>query len=149
MAQSETSARYHPARQARQLGDTPPARAFAAIAQHAVAVWPAFEAVVDKKTLGIGLGREIGKLFSTTRYLVFDRWMDTQRSYRATLLGLQHGLDCGRLLRRAADHMNDRALVTWCDDVLSKRADLVGHAEQQLAWFADHPEVAVRSISTT
>lgn len=147
LAQAETSAQYHPARQARQLGETPPAQAFAAIAQHAIAVWAGFEAVVGKKTLGIGLGREIGRLFSTTRYLTVDRWMDTQRSYRATLLGLQHGIDCGRLLAQTADRMNDRALVAWCDETLARRVELVRLADRELDWFADHPEIAVRSIS--
>ncbi len=147
LAQAETSAQYHPARQARQLGDNPPARAFANIAAHAIEVWPAFEAIVGKKVLGLGLGREIGRLFSTTRYLTVDRWMDTQRSYRGTLLGLQHGLDCGWLLRRVAEHSNEPALAAWCDDVLTRREELVAIAEAALDWFAQFPEVAIRAIS--
>ncbi len=110
-------------------------------------MWAPFEAAVGKKTLGLGVGREIGRIFSTTRYIAVDRLIDAQRAYRGTLLGLQHGLDCGRVLRRVAEHTGESAIITWCDDALRRRAELIEIAEEQLDWFADFPEVALCSIS--
>ena len=71
--------------------------------------------------------------------------IDTERSYRLTLLGLKHGVDATRLLREVVALTNDVALLKFCDLVLVERLCLVEDAEQALAWFAENPETALRS----
>ncbi len=60
-------------------------------------------------------------MISLARYLVVDHLIDAERSYRATLLGLRHGLDVIRLLREVAERDGDRALALWCEDTLVER----------------------------
>jgi hypothetical protein len=145
LAQSEHDAKLHTMREARRLGTVPPAVALRAIATHAEEQRPRFESLMRRQPAGLQLGRAVGFVFSTLRHYMFDRLLDTERSYRATLLGLKHGLDVARLLREVAARDGDAALVRFCDDLLVERALLVEDAEQQLAWFAECPQKALLS----
>ena len=148
LAQSEHSAEVQPRREARQLGDTPPAAALLAIADHAEAMRPRFEAVIAdrrKGQRGVMIGRAIGEMFSTLRRAVFDRMIDTERSYRGTLLGVDHGIDVVRMLRAVAIREADTPLVELCEDWLTTRIALVEHAQLALDWFAARPELALQS----
>jgi hypothetical protein len=146
LAQSEQSARVHPVREARRLGDVPPAAALRAIAEHAEQLRPRFESLLQRdRVVGVGLGRAVGKLFSALRHAVFDRMIDTERSFRGTLLGLHHGIDTARLLREVARRANDIYLFAFCDELLAQRLPLVAKAEATLAWFADQPARALQS----
>jgi len=98
-----------------------------------------------RQPAGLQLGRAVGFVFSTLRHYVVDRVLETERSYRATLLGLKHGLDVARLLREVAAREGDDALVRFCDELLVERARLVEDAEQQLVWFAECPQKALLS----
>lgn len=146
LAQSERSAVVHTRREARRLGDTPPARALRALGAHAQAMNPAFQDLVGRRQpVGMMLGRRIGELFSTLRHVIFDRLMDLERSYRGTLLGFHHGLAVARLLREVAERLDERGMVEFCDEWLPVRMGLVEAAERELHWFADAPHKAIRS----
>ncbi len=146
LAQSEQSARVHPVREARRLGNVPPAAALRAIAGHAAQLRPRFEALVQRDRLGgFGVARAVGKLFSALRHAVFDRMIDTERSFRGTLLGLRHGVDTARLLREVARRSGDVYLLAFCDELLAQRLPLIARAEASLAWFAEQPGRALQS----
>jgi hypothetical protein len=146
LAQSEHSAIVHARREARRLGDTPPARALRALAGHALALEPRFDSVFKIRVpLGALAGRKVGKLFSVLRHVLFDRLIDVERSYRATLLGFHHGVDCARLLRDVAERLDERDAVAYCDDMLARRVPLLEAAHRELAWFAERPRKAIQS----
>ena len=146
LAQSEQSATVHPRREARRLGDIPPAHALLAIAAHAEEMRPRFEALMAKRQPnGIKIGRLFGRAFSVIRQVIADRVIDVERSYRGTMLGVRHGIDCTRLLREVALRAHDTHLVKFCDELLVERLALIEGAEQALAWFAEQPEKAIRS----
>ena len=146
LAQSERSASVHPRREARRLGDIPPAHALLGIAAHAEQLAPRFASLMHKRQVpGTGIGCAVGEVFSTIRHLVADRFIDAERSYRGTLLGVRHGVDVTRLLREVALRQQDNLLVRFCDEWLMERLALVENAEQALAWFAEQPTRAIRS----
>lgn len=146
LAQSEHSAAVHPRREARRLGEVPPAEALLAIADHAEAQRPRFETLMIKRQpIGLPLGRSVGELFSGLRHVLFDRLIDTERSFRGTLLGLHHGIDVVRLLREVAQREGDSYLLRFCDEWLVDRISLVERAQQTLGWFAEQPSRAIRS----
>jgi hypothetical protein len=146
LAQSEQSARIHPAREARRLGEVPPANALRAIADHAEGMRMRFEALmVRDQALGLGAGRAVGRLFSAVRHALLDRLIDVERSFRGTLLGVRHGIDVARLLREVAARSGDVYLARFCDELIGERTPLIAAAEQSLAWFAEHPARALRS----
>ncbi|MDQ3334825.1 MAG: hypothetical protein M4D80_06680 [Myxococcota bacterium] len=146
LAQSEHSAVVHPQREAKRLGDVSPAHALLAIAEHAKALRPRFEALmVKRQPKGIKVGRVFGEIFSVIRQLIADRVIDAERSYRGTLLGLRHGIDVVRLLREVSLREHDTHLLRFCDDFLVERVALMEGAEQALAWFAEQPSRAIRS----
>jgi hypothetical protein len=145
LAQSEHDARVHTRREARRLAQTPPALALRAIAAHADALQPRFAALVSRdQPIGLALGRTVGAMFSGVRHALFDRVIDRERSYRATLLGLYHGLDTARLLREVCARAGDVYLARFCDELVSERGVLLEQAQHALAWFADTPRVALR-----
>ena len=146
LAQSEQSARLHPLREARRLGDTPPAAALRAIAAHAEQLRPRFESLAERDHLmGLGLGHAVGRLFSALRHALFDRLIDSERSFRGTLLGLRHGVDTARLLREVARRAGDAYLHAFCDELLAQRLPLIARAETTLRWFAEQPARALQS----
>ena len=146
LAQAEHDARLHTRREAKRLGDCPPARALLAIAEHADDVELALVKLTKhRQSIGLRLARIVAKVFSGMRHLVIDRLIDRERSYRATLLGLKHGMDTLRLLREVVTITGDVALLKFCDLVMVERLCLLEDAEQALVWFAEQPEVALGS----
>lgn len=147
LAQSERSAMVHGRREARRLGASPPADALNAIAEHAEGQRPRFAHLIARRDqmIGVWVERAVGAAISALRHAFVDRLFDSERSYRATLLGLKHGLDIARLLRDVAVHEHDMPLVRFCDELLLERQCLIERAEQALAWFAERPELALAS----
>ncbi len=146
LAQSEHAAIVQPRREARRLGDVPPATALRAIADHAAAMKPRFDSVIPERRAsrrGVAIGRGVGEMFSTLRNVVFDRIIDAERSYRGTLLGVSHGIDLVRMLRAVADRENDQALLELCHDWLTTRLALIAHAQDRLDWFVEQPAFAL------
>ncbi len=148
LAQSEHSAIVQPRREARRLGDIPPAHALLAISEHASAVRPRLEALIEGRRTGgpgFAIGRAAGSMLSTLRHFVLDRLIDTQRSYRGTLLGVDHGIDIVRMLAEITMRDGDEHLATFCAEWLRERLVLVENARRELAWFTDDPKFAMQS----
>lgn len=147
LSQSEQSAIAQPRREARRLGDVPPAHALLAISEHASAVRPRLDALFESRAgaPGIRFGKIVGEVFSVLRHAVFDRLIDTERSYRGTLLGVDHGADIVRMLAAIAARDGDEHLAMFCAEWLRDRLPLVERARRELAWFADQPELALQS----
>lgn len=143
--QSERSAEVHPPVEAMPLGDSAPARALRAVSQHALSVREELAEQARRRGLRVTRsGRRIGDAFSWARRTFTDPSMELERSYRATLLGMRHGLDLVKLLRAAAESADDAELAAWCTEFLAVREPLVEDVCSQLAWFGWHPERAIQ-----
>jgi hypothetical protein len=146
LAQSEHSAIVHTRREARRLGDVPPAHALVELGAHAASLRPRLSVLMStRQPLGVVLARIIGELFSTVRDLVFDRLIDLERSYRGRLLGFHHGIAVARLLRDVAARLGDQHMVGYCEDMLRERVPLLEAAEREVTWFAQRSTKAIRS----
>jgi hypothetical protein len=147
--QTETSAALHCRREAERLGAAPPAEALRAVANHAQDVLrdlpglAALTSVPQSKA-----GATVGRIFSELRDKLADRMIDSERSYRGTLLGARHGVDLVRLLRSAAEQQGDRELQAFCDRWLERRGQLVERVAAELDWFARNPENATALSGT-
>jgi hypothetical protein len=145
LVQMETSAELHCRREARRLGDVPPARALGAVSMHASRVLRTLPELGRRAALPrYALGPSIEVFFSDLRDKLADRTFDQERSYRRTLLGLRHGVDLVRLMQRVA---GSDALESFCGEWLSTRTPLIQCADDELAWFAEHVERAVSPAS--
>lgn len=143
--QTETSAAQHCRREADRLGDEPPATALRAVADHADAILRELPGVAERNGMPVSTGGKItGALFSQLRDKLFDLMIDSDRSYRGTLLGCRHGLDVVRTLGHLAVDLGKPDLDAFCAAWLNTRTVLVQNVEDQLAWFAKHPEDALR-----
>ena len=143
--QSERSAEIHPPKEASRLGDSAPARALRAVSQHARSVRAELRELARERDLSAtDGGSRIGDLFSWARRTLSDPLMEEERSYRATLLGMRHGLDLVKLVRATAESADDGELAAWCTEWLSVREPLVEEVCSQLAWFGWHPERALQ-----
>jgi len=87
-------------------------------------------------------GAMVGRIFSELRDKVADRVIDSERSYRGTLLGARHGIDLVRLILFAAEQHGDDTLRAFCAAWLERRAELVERVADELQWFARNPEAA-------
>lgn len=147
--QSERSAEIHPAQEAARLRtDSAPARALRAVAQHARSVRVELREIAAERDITLAsAARGLGDLFSWVRRLFTDGLMEEERSYRATLLGMRHGLDLVKLLRATAESADDGELAAWCTEWLGVREPLVEEVCSQLAWFGWHPERALRAAT--
>jgi hypothetical protein len=144
--QTETSASWHCRREARRLGSSPPAWALSAVADHADGVLRELPALAERHELPVSVGGHlVGRVFSALRQTFADRLIDQERSYRGTLLGIRHGIDCVRLIEHVAMVLNDADLANWCEAWLDARIELTARVEEGLAWFARHPIEATRS----
>ncbi len=142
--QTEESARSHPAREAKRLGNSPPAFAMRAVAAHAaqsLSRWQRLAA--DRGHEPSRLGRGLGNAFSIVRALGSDLLMSREKSYRATVLGIHHGIGVFALLEDAATASGDQRLADSCAAWLAERRALCATAEEALAWFAEHPALAL------
>jgi hypothetical protein len=148
LSQSEYSAIVQPRREARRLGDIPPAHCLLRIAAHAAEVRPRFDALIAGRRAtvrGVELGKVVGNIFSMLRHYLFDRLIDTERSYRGTLLGLDHGIDIVRMLQAICERDGDEHLEVFCEEWLSSRVALVEGARACLTWFTSEPAIALQS----
>ncbi len=144
IGRSETQAIDHPARETRRMGDVPPVLALQEVANHATAMRVRFDKVLRANEIPIprsGLGATLASL----RHLVVDRVVDAERSFRTSLLDLRYGLEVVKLLREVSRGEELFGVIRWCDDWLGARRPLLARVEAQLAWFAQHPGVALMS----
>jgi hypothetical protein len=144
--QTEASAARHARREASRLGGVPPARALLAVATHAEQVLHALPELARKHGLPVSAGgRTLGTLFSEARDKLGDLLIDSERSFRGTLLGCRHGIDLVRLMRHATNETRDVALAEYLDEWIASRVVLVENLEEELAWFAKNPHEAQKN----
>ena len=141
--QTEESARSHPAREAKRLGDSPPASAMRAVSVHAEKSLSTLRPLATERghTPSL-LGRAVGQAFSVARSFSSDLLVSREKSYRATVLGIHHGVGVLALLEDAATASGDQQLADFCSAWLAERRVLCETAEEALAWFAEHPALA-------
>lgn len=142
--QTEASAKWHPQREARRLGEVPPAQALRAVSEHASQILQELPVLARQQALKVGtLGKTMGILLSTMRHWVLDRLIEPERSYRGTLAGMRHGVDLVELIFQVAQVQGRRELQQWCARWLTERRPLVEAVAAELAWFAQSPAEAV------
>lgn len=143
--QTERSAALHCRREADRLGSAPPAEALRAVADHADEVLRELPSLAAKASIPNSKGGAIvGRIFSEIRDKIADRILESERSYRGTLLGARHGIDVVHMLGCVAKERGDERLQRFCAAWLERRPQLVERAADELSWFARHPEVATR-----
>lgn len=143
--QTETSAVRHSGREAERLGETAPAQALRAVAAHAKQVLAELPALAKRNDMIVSKGgMVVGEIFSQTRDKLADMLIDSERSYRGTLLGMRHGVDVLRLLQEFADAVGKQDLSLFCSTWLAVRVPLVEKVDEQLRWFAQNPDEAVK-----
>ena len=141
--QTETSAVRHCRREAERLGATGPGRAMMAISGHASQVLEALGPICQREGLPISVGGSTaGMLLSEMRDKVLDRLIQSERSYRGTLMGLHHGIDLMKLVTLAAEASGKPFLLELCNNWIPARTALVQLAVEELSWFVMHPERA-------
>lgn len=146
LAQAEQDACVQTRREASRLGDSLPAAKLREVSAHAAHLRPRLDALLlPRHPLGIRVSRVVGRGFSIARHFVADRVLSAERSYRATLLGIEHGLDTARLLREVAHQADDIRLFRFCDDLIAQREPLAREAARAMSWFAVHPDTAMAS----
>lgn len=146
LAQSEHDAIIHCCREASRYGAQAPGQVLRVIADHARELRPRLDWLWrGKQPLGVRAGRVVAEIFSAVRHFAVDWMIDAERSYRATLLGLEHGLGVARLLREVFVQQQDYDALRVCDELIEGRTRLLARAADRLRWFAEHPDVALRS----
>lgn len=146
--QTEQSAVDHPQIEAERLGDVPPAHAMRAVSEHATGALALLRAIAEREHFEAEketLGRRIGDLFSSMRDLFADRLLDREKTYRATLIGVHHGVDLVTMLAPLARAQGRTELSARCEAWLRERPPLLERMTAQLAWFAEHPECALEN----
>jgi hypothetical protein len=146
LAQSEHDAIIHCCREASRYGAQSPGQVLRVIADHARELRPRLDGLWrGKQSLGVLAGRVVAEMFSAVRHFAIDWTLDAERSYRATLLGLEHGLGVARLLREVLVLQQDYDALRLCDELIEARTRLLARAGDRLRWFAEHPDLALRS----
>ena len=84
-----------------------------------------------------------GSLLSQLRDKILDRLIQSERSYRATLLGIRHGVDLVVSLRHASEAVGNEHIFDFCESWLVQRNVLMERVEEELVWFSRHPDAAV------
>ena len=141
--QTEESAHVHPAREAKRLEGAPPAAGMLAVSVHAKASLERLRSLAEARGHAAAeKGTAIGKLFSTLRDVGTDVFLSSEKSFRGTILGMQHGVGVFLLLQHAAEASGDDELAMFCVEWLGERRPLIEQVERDLGWFARHPDVA-------
>lgn len=142
--QAERSAEAHCQREAKRHAADLPAAALWTISRQARASLTRLTDLADGRGFGATKAATLaGSLFSTVRELVTDRILSAERSWRATLLGVRHGLDVAISLRLVAETLGDDEVVAYCDGLLRERQPLADEVANTLWWFAEHPQRAL------
>ena len=143
--QTEKSACKHPRIEASRLGGSPAARAMLAIAEHGDEMLPQINRFAEEEGWAVlSAGTLIGDLFSGLRKGILDRGLDREKPYRATLLGLSHGVHLVQFLEAAARADGRGRIAKFAATWLDQRVPLVEAAVDALAWFATHPRLALQ-----
>lgn len=143
--QTETSAVRHCRREGSRYGDAAPAQALRAVADHAEEVLQRLPHLATHESLPVSkFGIFTGALLSQLRDRIFDRLIQSERSYRGTLLGIRHGVDLVLSLRHASEAVGNEHIFDFCESWLVQRNVLMSRVEEELVWFSRHPDAAVQ-----
>lgn len=142
ITRAEIQAIDAPAREGKRIGEMPPVLALREVALHAQMMRPRFELLLQAHEIPLHRSG-LGTTLATLRHLVVDRVVDAERSFRAALLDLRHGIDVVKLLREVVRRQMLFGVIRWCDDWLGARRTLVARVEAQLAWFAEQHAIAI------
>ena len=143
LLQSEHDAHLHGMREAERQVDVP-AREMMTIAYHAQRTEPELRRLVaERQPIGAMLALGVAKTFSHVRHFAFDHMLARERTYRATLLGMRHGLEAAYLLRAVADRARRTEVRDFCARLIMEREPMLQAAADAVAWFADHPKLAL------
>ena len=93
-------------------------------------------------------GKLLGALFSSIREHIADRAINSERSWRLTVMGMRHGIDVLSSVREVARTTGDAELVAYCDDTHRQLKPLVDDAATACAWFARHPAQAMETATS-
>lgn len=147
LIQSERSLQRHAERDARHLGEVQPAAPLRAVAADAGTSLIELSDLAKRLDLpDRPAGFLIGTALSLVRDLI-DPLLETERSYRATLLGVRHGIDLVVLLRSMAMRSDKYGeLVNWCEGWLHRREVLCNDIARDMAWFGHHPVDAAEPV---
>jgi hypothetical protein len=141
MVQTEQSARKHPRREAARIEPgAPPGEAMLAVAHHADRALPELERLCEGWQRR--LGRMFGNLLSVVREYLIDRIVSHEKSYRGTLAGMHHGIDCATLTQAVAERCGRADVAEVCRRWLAERRPIVEECVRQLVWFASRPALA-------
>jgi len=144
--QTEESAREHPQIEADRLGAVPPALAMREVSVHATRALAELPPMMRRHHLVVSRGGQaVGAAFSRIRDSFADLLLSREKSYRATLLGMRHGVDLVEMVATLARVEGEIELAEWCDRWIEERRPLVEAAARELAWFAEHPERATEA----
>lgn len=143
--QTEESAIVHCSREADRLGAAPPGRAMREISEHARSLMPELQRLAKARgqLAAARRGSVLGRVFSNVRTFGSDLLLSMEKSYRGTLDGVHHGVGVFLFLEDVATARTDQELSDFCGAWLAKRKELIEDAERDLAWFAEHPDVAL------
>lgn len=142
--QTEESAASHCSREAERLGTVGPAAAMRNVSEHAKRALPRLGELAKARGLGgAPAATVVGHTFSNVRTFFADLVVSQEKSYRGTLLGIQHGVGFFHLLEDAAVASGDQELADFCAQWVTERTELAAEVERELAWFAQNPEAAL------
>lgn len=143
LLQSERDAHLQTRREAKRQGPGVPTDLLLEIADHAEQTEARLRALIVPP-FSVAMSLFVAKTFSNLRYYAFDRMIAHERSYRATLLGLRHGLDAAYLLRAAAMRAFRPQTTNLCTELIRVREPLLQKAVDAVSWFAEHPQFAMK-----
>ena len=143
--QTERSAELHPAKEADRVGrQSAPGRAMIAVSAHAARSRESARSVFDEMRMpDEEAGAFVGEAFSAAREHVADKLLSAERSYRATMLGIAHGIDLAIVMRGLCDRLDDGdAAVTLLGAWVRERRALLEGCREALGWFHERPALA-------
>lgn len=144
--QTEESAREHPQIEADRLGEVPPALVMREVSSHATRALMELPPLMRRHHLVVSRGgKAVGAALSRIRDSFADLLLSREKSYRATLLGMRHGVDLVEMISTLARVEGELELAAWCERWIAERRPLVEAAARELAWFAEHPERAIEA----
>lgn len=143
LIQAEHDACLQSRREAKRQGPGKPAEILLEIADHAEQTEARLRALVGQP-ISAALALIVAQAFTNVRYYAFDRMLSHERTYRATLLGLRHGLDAAHLLHAAAKRGFRPQTTNLCGELIRLREPMLAKAVDAVTWFADHPAFALK-----
>lgn len=148
--QAERSGAVHARREAERLSGSLPAQALHDLADDCMRALDELRVIAVRTKIPIGtIGERIGDALSAVRHRFADLLLTRETSFRATLLGVHHGMDAIQLLLTHAEYEKDVEVVEWCMRTLDRRRPLLSNAQHELSWFGHHPDLAMQPAKVT